>query len=94
MLILNPDMSDADISSQISKIKDSVAKLQGKVNQLDIWQRRQLAYPIKKFQEGVYLLGKFEMPEDIVKNISGEWQLNANILRFLILDKEKETIDA
>ncbi|MDP8216355.1 MAG: 30S ribosomal protein S6 [Candidatus Kaelpia imicola] len=90
MLILNPDMSDTDIDSQMSKIKDSVVKLKGKVVQFDIWQRRQLAYPIEKFQEGVYLLGEFEMPEEIVKGISGEWQLDSNILRFLIFKKEKE----
>ncbi|MDP8253792.1 MAG: 30S ribosomal protein S6 [Candidatus Kaelpia aquatica] len=96
MLILNPDMSETDVDSQISKIKDSVAKLKGKVVQLDIWQRRRLAYSIEKFQEGIYLLGNFEMPEEIVKVLSGDWKLNPNILRSMILkkEKEKEIVDA
>ncbi len=90
MLILNPDMSDSDIESQISKIKDSVIKLKGKVAEFGVWQRRRLAYPINKFKEGVYLLGDFQMPEDIVKGVSEEWQLDSKILRFLISKKEKE----
>ncbi len=90
MFILNPDMNDTDIEAQISKIKDSVVKLKGKVVQFGVWQRRQLAYSINKFQEGVYLLGYFEIPEDTVNTVSKEWQLDSKILRFLISKRDKE----
>jgi small subunit ribosomal protein S6 len=90
MLILNPDISDTDIEVEVNKIKDSIVKLKGKVIQFGVWQRRKLAYPINKFQEGLYLQGEFKMPESIVKGLSEDWQLDSKILRFLILKKERE----
>jgi len=89
MFILNPDLNESEINSEMEKIKNSVAKRDGKTNELNIWGRRQLAYPVKKFQEGVYLLGYFDLSEKVPQELSEEWKLSANILRFLVLKKEK-----
>ena len=89
MFILNPDLNESEINSEIEKIKDSVTKRNGETNELNIWGRRQLAYPIRKFQEGVYFLGYFNLSEETPQELSGEWKLSANILRFLVLKKEK-----
>ncbi|MDP8234228.1 MAG: 30S ribosomal protein S6 [Candidatus Saelkia tenebricola] len=89
MFILNPDLNDAEVNSEMEKIKSSVTKRDGRVHELNIWGRRQLAYSIKKFQEGVYLLGYFDLSAKSPRELSGEWELNANILRSFILKKEK-----
>jgi len=89
MFIVSPDLNESEINSEMEKIKNSVTKKDGRVEELNIWGRRQLAYPIKKFHEGVYLLGYFELSSKIPQELSREWELSANILRFLILKKEK-----
>ncbi|MDD5613555.1 MAG: 30S ribosomal protein S6 [Candidatus Omnitrophica bacterium] len=88
MFILRPDMSEAEAISEMDEIKAKITKKNGKVLAFNIWQRRQLAYPMKKFQEGIYVLGDFEMPESASIDLAGEWKLDANILRFLIVKKE------
>ena len=89
MFILKPELSESKIDSEVEKIKNAVAKRNGRVDELNIWGRRQLAYPVKKFQEGVYLLGYFELAEKTPQELSKEWKLSSDILRFLILKKEK-----
>ncbi len=89
MFILNPDLNESEINSEMEKIKNSVSKRDGRADEFSVWGRRQLAYPVKKFQEGIYLLGYFELSETVPQELSGEWKLSANILRFLILKKEK-----
>ncbi len=89
MLIVSPDLTEDELKSEIEKIKNSASKNRGEAAELNVWQRRQLAYPIKKFSEGVYLLGLFKLPQGAPRELSKEWKLNPNILRVLILKKEK-----
>ena len=89
MFIVKPDLDDSGLQEQMDKIKKSVSKHKGEVEELNFWQKRELAYPINKIKEGIYLLGYFKLPEQGPKELSREWRLDSNILRFLILKKEK-----
>lgn len=88
MFILRPDLNDKDVNPEMEKIKNSILKHNGESREFKIWQRRKLAYPINKCQEGIYLLGYFKLPQKATYELSKEWRLNPNILRFLILKRE------
>jgi small subunit ribosomal protein S6 len=89
MFILRPDLKEEEVETELKKIRDSVEKNKGQTKELNIWQRRKLAYPINKFEDGLYLLGYFDLPEEAPAELSREWRLNTNILRFLIMRKGK-----
>ena len=88
MFILKPDLDEDGLRAEMDAIKESVSKKRGKTEELNIWQKRQLAYKIKKFKEGIYILGLFKLSSDSPRLLSKDWRLNSNILRFLILKKE------
>jgi small subunit ribosomal protein S6 len=89
MFIVKPDLDDSGLQEQMEKIKKTVSKYKGETEELNLWQKRELAYPINKIKEGIYLLGYFKLPEQAPQELSREWRLDGNILRFLILKKEK-----
>lgn len=88
MFVLRPDLGDGELDSLLGKIREDILKRKGAVTEFNFWQRRQLAYPIGKYTEGIYLLGYFKLPQEAPRELSREWKLNLDILRFLILKKE------
>ena len=58
MVIVNPNLNEEQKKEISAHVSDVIVKNQGEVVNLTVWsERRKLAYPMKKFQEGIYYLG-------------------------------------
>jgi len=75
MLIIKPDSSGEEWRVNIKDVK---------VVKEEIWGKRVLAYPIKHFSEGVYVLLTFEAPPAKVKILEKSLNLDEEVLRFLV----------
>jgi small subunit ribosomal protein S6 len=51
------------------------------------WGQRRLAYPIKKFSEGYYVLYEAKVNPDRMKDIERNIQFTEDILRYLVVRK-------
>lgn len=51
------------------------------------WGVRQLAYPIKKFTEGYYVLFEGQLDPTRIKDIERSMQYNEDVLRYLVVRK-------
>jgi small subunit ribosomal protein S6 len=83
MLILKPLLPEDIKSNIIEDIEKLVKKYKGKITSTDVWGKRHLAYPIKKHDEGYYLIYKLDMEEENVKEFDRQLNLNSGVLRFL-----------
>ncbi len=52
------------------------------------WGVRQLAYPIRKFQEGYYVLFEAQLDPTRIREIERSMQYNEDVLRYLVVRKE------
>ena len=86
MVIVNPNLNEEQKKEISAHVSDVIVKNQGEVVNLTVWsERRKLAYPMKKFQEGIYYLLNFTAdPASIIK-LKQAYKLNENIIRMLIL---------
>ena len=84
LFILKPDLKDEDAKIAFKVIDDLVIKNGGNVKKEEIWGKRPLAYPVKKFKEGHYYKLDFEAPSDIVAKLDAACKLNADIIRAMI----------
>lgn len=85
MLVLSPDFDSKDEK----KVKDLISKLVGvdsSVSQLTMIGKKALAYPIKKFTEGIYVLAKLSGLIK-VEQIEKQVKLNELVLRYLLTAK-------
>lgn len=71
-----------EVSAQIAKTIESFG---GKVQVSRLWEERKLAYPIKNHRRGTYWLTYFRLLSDKVVELNRQFQLNSNILRFLLI---------
>lgn len=89
MFIINPQFSDEETAKIVSSIQDEITKNGGKILQVQNMGKQHLAYPIKKFKEGLYLLLHFSGGGDLVAKILPKYKINENIIRNLILKIKK-----
>lgn len=84
MVVVPPDFPEGDEKKTTEFVKklladQTVSKLEAKV-----WEKRQLAYEIKKYTEAVYLLATFEADAVDSKKLDQQVKLQPLVLRFLL----------
>jgi small subunit ribosomal protein S6 len=86
MFIIKPELTEDERKAFVGQITDAIGKNGGKVTSAEVWsERRKLTFPIKKKDEGIYYLVRFEMPIEGLDKIRYVFKLNENILRVQIL---------
>jgi small subunit ribosomal protein S6 len=84
MVILKPLLPE-DIRAGIQKRLESLLKkFKGEIKAQDNWGKKHLAYPIKKNDEGYYIVYQLEMDPSTIDSFKQELKLISDILRFLL----------
>jgi small subunit ribosomal protein S6 len=89
-LIIDPEATPEDESSILERIEGLITDAEGEVVDKDSWGRRQLAYPIKKKNHGIYHFWKFDVGGQVLKSIDFELRTNDMVMRSLVLNLDHE----
>ena len=89
IFILNPDMPQDASKNAVAQLQDLVTKNGGRVDGLQEWGKRRLAYKINKKQEGNYVIVNFQLDSANTKKMEQTLRLNDQILRYLLINKEE-----
>jgi ribosomal protein S6 len=81
--ILLPQLEGADLENVKKEIEQIITKLGGTINFKET-KKHDLAYPINKQGQGIYLISQISIPPEKVANLSNELKLNKQVLRHLI----------
>jgi small subunit ribosomal protein S6 len=77
-------MTEEEMASKLESIQNLITSNGGEIYNIDKWGRKELAYPIQKFNSGYYFILNFrtensELPQKIEYNL----RLDEDIIRFL-----------
>ncbi len=87
MFILKPDLDKTSIDKILGQIQDLMAKHKGAVAETKEMGKNRLAYPLKKYKEGIYYLIKFSIIPDAIDAIKKNLVLNESILRMMVVER-------
>lgn len=88
VFIISPDLQGETARGVVAQLQELVTKNGGRVDGLQEWGKKRMAYKIKKKQEGHYVLLNFQMDSNQTKKLEQALRLNDHILRFLLVNKE------
>jgi small subunit ribosomal protein S6 len=88
VFIVHPDLDDSAFADVVDRVKGWIAEADGKVSKVDLWGKRKLAYPIRKQNEGQYVLMKTQMSPSFCSDLERNLQLLEPVLRYLITVEE------
>ncbi|HEC78199.1 MAG TPA: 30S ribosomal protein S6 [candidate division WOR-3 bacterium] len=90
MFIFNPELVEEKLEKEIKSVEKTI-KTRGKGEvKFDNLGKKTLAYPIKKFKEGVYINYRFTAQPSAIVKIKEALKHKENILRFIIFLRGKE----
>ena len=85
MIILDPSQDERTVAPSLDKFLEGVRNDGGKVEEVDVWGKRRLAYPIDKKEEGIYVVVNLECEHTSVAELDRRLNLNDNVLRTKVL---------
>ena len=86
--IVEPNTDDEGVTSAAEKVSQLVQTSDGSVTSVDVWGRRKLAYPIKNYREGTYVLMQTKMLPSSLVELERNLKLSENIIRYLLVKIE------
>ena len=87
MFILKPE-EDKVINPIIDKYDELITKNGGKIEHIDKWGVKRLAYTIKNLDTGYYVLITFSASNPCVKELDRIMKISDDVLRHMIISKE------
>jgi small subunit ribosomal protein S6 len=88
VLVFSPQVSSENQKKLVNKLKKIIEEAKGKVEKINEWGRRELAYPIRKFTEGTYFLLDCNLPTDVPAELEKKIKLEEEVIRYLLIRKE------
>lgn len=85
VVIISPDVAEEDIPSTVDKVSDFITSRGGAMTEVDRWGKRRLAYPIRRFREGNYVVSRFSIEPGMTDQLEANLQMSENILRHLLV---------
>jgi small subunit ribosomal protein S6 len=85
MVILDPDLDERSVAPTIENFMSVVREGKGKVEKVDTWGRRRLAYEINKKPEGIYSVIDLQAEPAVVKELDRQMNLSESVLRTKVL---------
>lgn len=82
--IVSPRVAADTVASVIDRVSAIVTDGGGEVLTTDNWGRRRLAYPIKRFFEGTYVVNTLRMPAAQAKPLESALEISEEVLRHLL----------
>ncbi len=89
LFILSPQVTEEEATTLISDFKDIATKNGATLKSEDAWGRRRLAYPIQKFNEGIYHLFVLES-ESSLSELDRRMKNVDRVLRHVIVRTDLE----
>jgi small subunit ribosomal protein S6 len=90
--IIDPDISEDDRTSLLTRIKEIIPQQEGVVVKEDLWGSRKLAYPIKKKPRGYYARYDYCGMGKAVEELERFFRIDDRVLKYLtvLLDPEAD----
>jgi small subunit ribosomal protein S6 len=85
VVIINPEIEGENIPHIIEKITQFISTRGGVISEVTQWGKRKLAYPIKHFNEGSYIVAQFRLEPKMAGELETSLRLSEEILRHLLV---------
>ena len=88
MFILSTQLTDEEKQAGVKLVEDTLAKAGAVEIKTEVWGERKLAYPIKKKENGYYVLTLFQMDGTGLTDVEAKLNITESILKYMIVKND------
>ena len=95
MFIVRPDVEDADLDKLIAGFEQTVISGGGNLRSAEKLGRRKLAYTVRKFNDGNYILLTIDADGKLVAELERRLRVSEPVIKFITvrMDEEQKRLD-
>jgi len=90
MFIVRPDMTEEDLDKLISTLQTAVPTAGGTVKSVDKMGKRRLAYAVRRFHDGLYVLMVVEGGGPVIQELERRLRVTEPVIKFLTVRVDEE----
>jgi small subunit ribosomal protein S6 len=90
MFIVRPDVEDADLDKLIEGFSTNITSGGGEVKSVEKMGRRRLAYTVRKFNDGFYVLLNVAAPGNLIGEIERRLRVSEPVIKFITVRMDEE----
>lgn len=87
VFLVHPDQSE-QVPSMIERYTGMIKNAGGKIDRLEDWGRRVLAYPINKLVKAHYVLMNIECDNETLNELTRAFKFNDAVIRNLVISRD------
>jgi len=89
MYVLKPELEEEALNAAIARFEEVVTNNGGEVVKTDRWGKRRLAYEVKGYLEGFYVLMEFKAPNTLSQELDRIFKIQDDVIRHLVVKKDE-----
>jgi small subunit ribosomal protein S6 len=90
MFIVRPDVEEADLDKLIEGFQKNVTDGGGEVKSVEKMGRRRLAYTVRKFNDGFYVLLNVSAAGSLIAEIERRLRVSEQVIKFITVRMDEE----
>lgn len=95
MFVVRPDVVDEDLDRLISTLEGNITTAGGTVKNIERMGKRRLAYTVRKFNDGMYVLFTVEGGGALITEVERRLRVTEPVIKFITVrvDEEQKRLD-
>jgi small subunit ribosomal protein S6 len=95
MFIVRPDMADEDVDKLVSTLESNAGTAGATLNATERWGKRKLAYDVRGFGEGNYVLMKIDADGKAIHEVERRLRVAEPVIKFITVrtDEKQKKLD-
>ncbi len=85
VFIISPELEEEKVGAVVDNVTQFITSKGGTISEVEQWGKRKLAFVIKRFVEGNYVLARFKMKSELTKELEANLRISEEVLRHLLI---------
>ena len=88
LFIITPDIAEEETAEVVEKYSSLLAEQGGVMAKVENWGRRRLAYEVKKFNKGYFVLFDYGAEPQSVTELERNFKIDEQVIRFMTVKQD------
>ena len=90
LFIADPNLGEPEVDALTAQVQGFLEKEGGKIQKVEKWGKKRLAYAVHRHRDGSYVLLTAEGPPQMVKEVERRIRVTDGILKFITVRVDEE----
>lgn len=90
LFIVKPDAVDEDVDTFVQGIEELIRSSGGVIEKTDKWGKRRLAYDVRGYGDGIYVLIVFAGPNTLIRELERRLRVADMVIKYITVRVDEE----